>query len=610
MKRIARLGTEAFSASSALTGHSELVRLLKPHLPPATVALFAKPKPADGGMMEWYSELGGQPVPFSQLPPAEAAQVQRLLDERLDSIRQLAARLETQGGDGVQQAALLREAARYPDTSTLYSLNGQPVLTFWGYSLKGAAPVDLATPVAPALSPPAGSVPPATAAPVEIPPVAPAAAALAGTAIADKKRSRGWLWLLLLLLLAGLLAALWWFFLREDDQPALPPPQPVIEQPAQPEQKPEIPQQEKPEEPKAEEPPAEEKPPVDAAPVEQKAVETPPVAEPPAVETPVAEPAPPAEEPAPPAPEPDPLDLLTEKVKAATDCAALQSLLKNEKQLQDTDPRAVALKQQVNDRIARQCQQEPAKPPQAKQAQIQQAKNLCPGQRPPELAPELIIVFDASGSMQEKLPLTAQEQLKRKVTQDVIGGLGGLIGGSAGRSVGKAVQDATIGEPPTRMTAAKEAATAVVRKTPRDTNIGLVMIENCPGARPAGYYSPAQRGSLTGLIQSLKPVGGTPLGDGIAKGGQMLDGVNRQSVMVVISDGQESCGTDPCGVARQLARTKPNLKINVVDIMGTGAGNCVANATGGRVFTAKSVKDLNLMVTQAAQDVLGPGNCR
>ena len=83
----------------------------------------------------------------------------------------------------------------------------------------------------------------------------------------------------------------------------------------------------------------------------------------------------------------------------------------------------------------------------------------------------------------------------------------------------------------------------------------------------------------------------------------------RTSLMVVISDGQESCGADPCAIAKQLARTKPNLKINVVDIMGTGAGTCVAQATGGRVFTAKSVNELNMMVTQAAQDVLGPANC-
>ena len=59
-----------------------------------------------------------------------------------------------------------------------------------------------------------------------------------------------------------------------------------------------------------------------------------------------------------------------------------------------------------------------------------------------------------------------------------------------------------------------------------------------------------------------------------------------------------------------LAQSKPHLKINVVDITGTGAGNCLAEATGGRVFTANNVNDLSLMTTQAAEDVLPPAHCR
>jgi hypothetical protein len=80
--------------------------------------------------------------------------------------------------------------------------------------------------------------------------------------------------------------------------------------------------------------------------------------------------------------------------------------------------------------------------------------------------------------------------------------------------------------------------------------------------------------------------------------------------MLVVSDGEESCGQDPCAVAAQLARVKPYLKINVVDIMGTGAGNCLASATGGKVYTAKNVNDLSLMTNQAAEDVLGPAHCK
>mgnify|MGYP002714621947 FL=1 len=108
----------------------------------------------------------------------------------------------------------------------------------------------------------------------------------------------------------------------------------------------------------------------------------------------------------------------------------------------------------------------------------------------------------------------------------------------------------------------------------------------------------------------MTPVQGTPLADGIAKAGQMLDGVNRESVMLVVSDGEESCNQDPCAIAQALARSKPHLKINVVDILGTGAGNCLAAATGGKVFTARNVNELQIMTNQAAQDVLPPAHCK
>lgn len=112
MKRISRLSSQTRSAADALAGHGELTQILRRHLPPSTATLYAKPKQAEGDIVEWYSDLGGQPVPFSQLDEKEAAQVRHLLDERLASIEQLASQLDAQGGDGVRQAALLREAAR------------------------------------------------------------------------------------------------------------------------------------------------------------------------------------------------------------------------------------------------------------------------------------------------------------------------------------------------------------------------------------------------------------------------------------------------------------------------------------------------------------------
>jgi hypothetical protein len=548
MKRISRLSTETRSAQDALVGHGELSQILRRHLPPSTATLYAKPKQAEGNIVEWYSDLGGQPVPFTQLNDKDAAQVRHLLDERLASIEQLANQLDSQGGDGVRQAALLREAARYPDTSTLYSLNGQPLVTFWG----GGQPP--APPLVPVAAAAAGMLPPA-------------AAVLAGDV---PRKRRWWPWLLLALLLLALLAALWWWlFCRAPEAPPVLVEPPVAEEPAVPEER--LPEPEP--EPEI----------VPEAPVEEAVVVEPEPA-PEITPPPIPEPKPESK--------PDPAEVLKKRIDGiASNCSALQTLQREEPLLKEN----TALRQQVEQNLAKHC----------KEQLITNAKNLCPDERPKELAPEMVIVFDASGSMDISMLATPQEIEQATMVQGVANiATQILLGANAPNTMGRVFRE------PKRITTAREATMALVQQLPSDVNAGLVLVENCPGARSVGYFGPGQRGDLLSRLRSVRPVQGTPLADGIAKAGQMLDGVNRESVMLVVSDGQESCRQDPCAVAQALARSKPHLKINVVDILGTGAGNCLAAATGGKVFTARNVGELQMMTTQAAQDVLPPAHCK
>lgn len=254
-----------------------------------------------------------------------------------------------------------------------------------------------------------------------------------------------------------------------------------------------------------------------------------------------------------------------------------------------------ALREQVEQNLAKNC----------KEQLITNAKNLCPDERPKELAPEMVIVFDASGSMDISMLATPKEIEQATMVQGVANiATQLLLGTNAPNTMGHVFRE------PKRITTAREATIGVVQQLPSDANAGLVLVESCPGARSVGYFGPGQRADLLSRLRTVTPVQGTPLADGIAKAGQMLDGVNRESVMLVVSDGEESCNQDPCAIAQALARSKPHLKINVVDILGTGAGNCLAAATGGKVFTARNVNELQIMTNQAAQDVLPPAHCK
>jgi len=236
---------------------------------------------------------------------------------------------------------------------------------------------------------------------------------------------------------------------------------------------------------------------------------------------------------------------------------------------------------------------------------IKEARNQCPGVRPPELAPEMAIVFDASGSMRFSLNVT-DEQLRQAGQAAALEGMMRQFGLGGG---GPGILEQLTREP-RRISAAKRATQAVVGRLPDDMSTGLVLVEECPAARSVGMFPPGARGALLGQIQGIEPRGGTPLADGIARAGQLVDGVTREATIVVISDGAESCGGDPCAVAAALKRAKPYLTINVVDITGTGAGNCVAQATGGKVFTANNAEELALQTQRAVQDAMGPENCK
>lgn len=246
----------------------------------------------------------------------------------------------------------------------------------------------------------------------------------------------------------------------------------------------------------------------------------------------------------------------------------------------------------------------PPKPVAKAPVTIDSAKNVCPSERPPELAPEMVVLFDASGSMDLNIAATPEDekwlgQLKQRASRP-----------GYRPTPAEIARFEQLTAEPTRISIARQATIGVVQRLPRDVQSGLVVIENCPAATNMGRYAPSQRGQMISLLSQLKPKGGTPLGDGLYEAGQLVDGVTRESTILVVSDGAESCNGDPCYVAQQLKKAKPHLKINVVDIGGTGAANCVAEATGGKVYTATSVKELNISLDRAAQEALGPSHCK
>lgn len=569
MNRVARQSLAPQLIEALRSAHAGFISATGKKVPPSVVSLYAAPEVAADGVVHWTTSLQGNPVAFKDLPTERLEAFKALLFQKLAAVASLAKELSAEPAKYAKEISLLKQAAAAPAVDAIYSVNGQPVLLYWASSL----PPDpnrkmLALPVS-----------------------ATAVAAVPSSSLSPKVR-----WLLALLLFLLFLFLLWWFFCpkspRNDVGSNTPAPVSLST------------------------PSTKSIPPATAP--EEKAV--PPVALKP-IDPPLKEPEPPLVE----VPEPE-AELLRPRTPPPEPVA----------------PEVVApTPDVVPPKVAA-----PVKPPVPQTITVDNAKDVCPEDRPAALAPEMIVVFDASGSMRVNISATAADErwafqmmhgdpnfIASKLSPSDVQKFYRLwplhtmteaerewlykvlIAHTPGRlSPGDRQRFLRLVGEPTRIASAKQATINVIQRLPKDAGTGLVVVDRCTngasGARNLGRFAPNQRGQMLSRLNNLTPFEGTPLADGLLQGGELADGVTRESTILLVSDGAESCGGDPCFVARNLKRNKPHLKINVIDIGGTGAANCAAELTGGKVYTVSNVNELNLGIERAAQDTLGPAHCR
>ena len=105
-----------------------------------------------------------------------------------------------------------------------------------------------------------------------------------------------------------------------------------------------------------------------------------------------------------------------------------------------------------------------------------------------------------------------------------------------------------------------------------------------------------------GWNNALVPAGHTPLTAGVKQAADALDYTAKPGVIVVLTDGEETCGGSPCEIGKSLAALGKHLTVHViayrpgvVSWMGEqsiGEAKCLADQTGGLYITAKTQDDL------------------
>ncbi len=128
-----------------------------------------------------------------------------------------------------------------------------------------------------------------------------------------------------------------------------------------------------------------------------------------------------------------------------------------------------------------------------------------------------------------------------------------------------------------RITAAKEALAAFVSRLPEgaDLSVGLRVYGSRttaldPGACEDSFLAVPvaglDRDALLTTVQGTEPLGATPIAYSLERAAEDLQGAAGRKVIVIVTDGEESCGGDLRAVAERLAGAGFEIDLHVIGL--------------------------------------------
>lgn len=126
-------------------------------------------------------------------------------------------------------------------------------------------------------------------------------------------------------------------------------------------------------------------------------------------------------------------------------------------------------------------------------------------------------------------------------------------------------------------------------------------------------------GPIISAVEDLEPGGMTPLTESVLAAAETLNFKERPGVIVLVTDGKETCGGTPCHLGDRLMREGTDLTVHVIGfkvrgdhfawdspehgtIVGeTTVAKCLSDRTGGKYVGAETVNEL----VQALTNTLG-----
>ncbi len=169
------------------------------------------------------------------------------------------------------------------------------------------------------------------------------------------------------------------------------------------------------------------------------------------------------------------------------------------------------------------------------------------------------------------------------------------------------MDDFMPGSEETKMDVARIAAKDFVDKTSGE--IGIVVFEDCDydedpytGDIRLTQSFTTDKVLLKSRIDELEPRWDTPIADALAESKSYIESSSGHGTIILITDGEETCGGDPVDVASRIYNNKTGT-VHVVGYLVGGEAEAkarlIAAAGGGKYYSANSTVELK----QALADI-------
>lgn len=162
---------------------------------------------------------------------------------------------------------------------------------------------------------------------------------------------------------------------------------------------------------------------------------------------------------------------------------------------------------------------------------------------------------------------------------------------------------------------AREVLADITAKTPSGMDLGLVAYGHrregdCADIETIAAIGALAQPELIAKVNALNPKGKTPITASIEQALVAARANTDPTTIVLLSDGLETCGGDPCATVKKAKQSGGNFLLHVIGFdlakEDVAALECTAQAGGGIYFDAKNAADLSGALEQAVEKAEEP----